>query len=107
MNTEEVTIVRIYLSEASGQLEPLIKRLHDWEKVRGMTVFRGITGYGDSGKILHARFAELALDLPIVVEFFDEPAKVKTILEHIHSNVKPHHVLWWSATTNETDATQP
>ena len=26
-------------------IDPLLKRLHDWEKVRGVTVFRGVTGF--------------------------------------------------------------
>lgn len=47
MNMTEVTMVRIYLSEKNGQLDNLVKRLHDWEKVRGVTVFRGISGYGE------------------------------------------------------------
>ena len=42
MKTTQVTVVRIYLSEKEGQLESLLRRLHDWEKVRGVTVFRGI-----------------------------------------------------------------
>ena len=39
MNMTEVTMVRIYLSEKNNQLDNLIKRLHDWEKVRGVSVF--------------------------------------------------------------------
>lgn len=100
MNLSTVTVVRIYLSESSGQLDLLLKRLHDWEKVRGVTVFRGISGYGDSGHLQSARIPEFTLDLPVVVEFFDEAEKVAAILEHIHTTVKPHHVLWWNATVN-------
>lgn len=35
MNSE-VTMVRIYLTEGEAQLKTLIKRLHDWEKLRGV-----------------------------------------------------------------------
>lgn len=101
MTTTEVTIVRIYLSESSGNLETLLKRLHDWEKVKGVTVFRGITGYGESGNEHTARFADLSLDLPIVVEFFDDPEKVATIIENIQANIKPQHMLWWNANVNQ------
>ena len=51
MKTTEVMVVRIYLSEKEGQLEILLRRLHDWEKVRGVTVFRGISGFGGSGEM--------------------------------------------------------
>ena len=50
MNMHEVTIVRIYLSEGETQLKNLMKRLRDWEKLRGLSVFRGISGYGESGR---------------------------------------------------------
>ncbi|MFV1993329.1 MAG: DUF190 domain-containing protein, partial [Acidiferrobacterales bacterium] len=45
-------MARIYLTEGEKQLNKLIKKLRDWDKIRGVTVFRGIAGYGDSG-VLH------------------------------------------------------
>ena len=50
---EEVTMVRVYLTEEEAHLKTLLKRLHDWGLVRGVTVFRGIAGFGDSG-IIHS-----------------------------------------------------
>lgn len=104
MNYHEVAIVRIYLTEGEGQLNTLMNRLHDWEKVKGVTVFRGISGYGESGVIHGARFMDLSLDLPIVVEFFDVPDKVEEILEHLSSVIKPGHMLKWSAHVNKGPA---
>ena len=100
MNTTEITMVRIYLTEGEAQLELLLKRLHDWEKVRGVTVFRGISGFGDSGKMHTAKIMDLAFHLPIVVEFFDEPAKVRQIVDHLNDTVKPAHMVMWSAHAN-------
>ena len=101
MKMVEVTIVRIYLNEENSNLESLMKRLHDWEKVRGVTVFRGISGYGASGQLHSASFVDLSLDLPLVVEFFDEPERVEKILEHLNSEIKPRHLVKWSAWVNE------
>lgn len=101
MTMTEVTMVRIYLSEKEGHLENLLKRLHDWEKVRGVTVFRGISGFGDSGQIHSGSLTDLSLDLPLVVEFFDEPLKVESILEHLNSTIKPRHMVKWNAWVNE------
>lgn len=101
MNSSEVKIVRIYLSEGHAQLENLLKRLHDWEKVRGVTVFRGIAGFGDSGKLHTSKLIDLSLDLPVVIEFFDEPSKVEAILEHLGDTIKQGHMLSWNATINE------
>lgn len=103
MNMIEVAMVRIYLSEKSSHLDNLVKRLHDWEKVRGVTVFRGISGFGDSGNVHQASLMALSLDLPIVVEFFDEPAKVEKILEHLNHEIKPRHMVKWLAWVNENE----
>ncbi|GMR16685.1 MAG: DUF190 domain-containing protein [Gammaproteobacteria bacterium] len=100
MKMHEVTIVRIYLTEGETQLKNLMKRLRDWEKLRGLTVFRGISGYGESGVIHGANIVDLSLHMPIVVEFFDEDEKINSILEHISDQIKSGHMLKWSALVN-------
>ena len=97
MKQIKVTMVRIYLTEAEGLLNPLIKRLHDWEKVRGVTVFRGISGFGKHGHMHSSTLLDMSLDLPVIVEFFDEPNKVDTILEHLSGMIKPGHIVSWQA----------
>jgi len=100
MSTTDVTVVRIYLTEGEGQLKNLIKRLHDWEKLRGLTVFRGISGYGDSGAIHGIDLIDLSLNLPLVVEFFDTPEKIEKAIEHLSEHIKPGHMLTWNASVN-------
>jgi len=97
MKEIEVTMVRIYLTEAESKLNPLIKRLHDWEKVRGVTVFRGISGFGKSGVMHSSMLLDMSLNLPVVVEFFDEPGKVATILAHLNEMIDPGHMVHWRA----------
>ncbi|MGE0371776.1 MAG: DUF190 domain-containing protein [Gammaproteobacteria bacterium] len=97
MKSIEVTVVRIYLTEAEAKLKPLVKRLHDGEKVRGVTIFRGISGFGASGIMHTASLLDLSLDLPVVVEFFDAPARVASILEHLNTMVSPGHIVHWRA----------
>ena len=92
-----VTFVRIYLSESTGLLGPIVAKLHDEERVRGVTVFRGICGFGKSGQIHSSHLLDLASDLPVVVEFFDEPGKAASIIEHLHTMVGPGHIVSWSA----------
>lgn len=89
--------VRIYLTEAEGHLDTLLKRLHDWDQVQGVTVFHGIAGFGPSGPAPSFSAARASGDLPVVVEFFDEPAKVEVILETLSHIVKPGHVVCWPA----------
>ncbi len=97
MKTQAITMVRIYLTESEAKLQALIKRLHDWEHVRGVTVFRGISGFGASGVIHTSALVDLSLDLPVVVEFFDAPERIETILSHLAEMVDPGHIVCWPA----------
>ena len=102
MRTADVTMVRIYLTEGQHQLDPLLAKLHDEEKVRGVTVFRGISGFGKSGRMHSSSLLDLSMDLPLVVEFFDEPEKVASIMEHLGGMLEPGHMVSWSAEVNES-----
>lgn len=98
MNRLDVTFVRIYLTEGEGRMQGLLQRLHDEEKVQGVTVFRGICGFGKSGKLHSSSLLDMSLDLPLVIEFYDVPSKVDTILEHIRHDIEPGHIVSWSGT---------
>jgi hypothetical protein len=100
MKFSEVTVVRIYLTETEKLLKKLLAKLHDEEKVSGVTVFRGISGFGRSGVVHSSTLLDLSLDLPVVIEFFDEPAKVKRILDHLKDILPPGHVVSWPARVN-------
>lgn len=97
---ETVTMVRLFLSEADSQLAPLLKKLHDDEKVKGVTAFRGIAGFGASGKMHSSSLLDMSLDLPIVIEFFDNPDKVTKILEHLSPQIGAGRIVHWSVQVN-------
>ncbi len=100
MNWEAITFVRVYLTEAEHKLEPLLKRLHDVEKVSGVTVFRGVTGFGSSGVMHTTSLVDLSLDLPVVVEFYDRPEKVDAIMDHLSELVEAGHIIRVQAERN-------
>lgn len=100
MIESDVTVVRIYLHEAKGQMDELLEYLHDDSKVRGVTVFRGITGFGVSGKYHSSSLIDMSLDLPIVIEFFDTAEKVKNIIEYLNKKIEPGHIVYWPAKIN-------
>lgn len=97
MKHNDVVMVRIYLTEGEHLMKKLLARLHDEDKVQGVTVFRGISGFGRSGKVHSATLLDLSLDLPLVIEFFDTPDKVKRILTHLKDVLPPGHVVSWPA----------
>jgi len=96
MNFRLVTIVRVYLTDHSAQLDPLLRRLHDWERVRGVTVFHGAAGFGENSGTGSVKLTAQPLHTPVVVEFFDIPEKISAVLEHISINIKPRHMVWWN-----------
>ena len=100
MTETDVTMVRVYLHEAKSHLSELLAYLHDESKVQGVTVFRGITGFGSSGEYHSSSLIDMSLDLPVVIEFFDEPAKVKSIIQYLNTHIKPGHLVSWSASIN-------
>jgi len=101
MKHHDVTMVRIYCTEGEHLMKQLLARLHDEEKVWGVTVFRGISGFGKSGKMHSSDLIDLALDLPLAIEFFDEPGKIRRILVHFKDILQPGHVISWPAQVND------
>lgn len=100
MSITDVIIVRIYLHEAESQMKELMQYLHDESKVKGVTVFRGITGFGVSGEYHSSKLIDMSLDLPVVIEFFDEPEKIGNILVELDKKIKPGHIVHWPAKIN-------
>lgn len=93
----EITVVRVYLTEQEGLLNDLLRFLHDEARVRGVTVFRGITGFGASGAMHGGDLLDLSLNLPLVVEFFDAVARVDALLPQLADLVPAAHVIRWPA----------
>ncbi len=103
MTERPVTMVRVYLTEGDHQLRALLDCLHDELKVSGVTVLRGIAGFGASGRMHTSSLLDISLDLPLVVEFYDTPDKVGPALNRIHDYVGTGHVVTWSAALNMGD----
>lgn len=98
MKARNAMMVRVYLTEGEQRINDLLKLLRDWEHVRGVTVFRGIAGYGRSGRVHDAGLLDLSADLPLVLEFFDEPERVEHTIRDLNEIVAPGHVVTWPVT---------
>lgn len=99
---KQMTMVRIYIHENEhGRrkllLNEVLNILHDQHRVKGVTVFRGIAGFGDDGEVHAADLLRLNVDLPEVIEFFDEPDVVAAVLELLNDIVPEGHIITWSA----------
>ncbi len=80
----ERVLMRIHIGERDKfKGEPLywaIVQLLRRRHYAGATVTRGIMGYGASSRVHSAKFLELSLDLPIVVECVETEEKINEIL---------------------------
>jgi len=92
--------MRVYVTEGEGKLKELLDFLHEKEAVRGVTVFRGIAGFGPTGVVHLSSLTDLSLDLPLVIELFDEPNKMSQLMDKISTMVKPGHIVMWPAKMN-------
>ncbi len=84
--------MRIFFGEDDKyEGKPLYKHLVEFCKTKGIagvTVFRGILGYGKSSVLHKASPFKLSSDLPIVVEIIDCPEKIDQLLPEIAQMVK-------------------
>lgn len=101
MKTIDVLMVRIYITESSHLLEQILTWLRNEAKVRGVSVFRAIGGFGESGQHTTS-LIDLSLNLPLVIEFFDEDQnKIDKVLTHLATLVKHEHIVLWQAKAND------
>ena len=100
MKTETVTMVRVYCSDRDDVHREIIDLLHRDHRVAGVTAFRGIAGFGQSGRLHEAGLLDLSLDRPIVIEFFARPERVEGIVHLLNDKLGPGHVVCWPATAN-------
>lgn len=95
--------VRIYLSESDTRnnhnlMQEIFRRLHDQHKIHGVTVFRGIAGFGRHGQVHSADLLRLNANLPLVIEFFDDPPAVDEVLSWLTEVVPLGHITIWDGT---------
>jgi uncharacterized protein len=105
----DILVVRIYLSEADhGRRRTLMQEvltlLKDRHAVQGVTVFRGIAGLGAGGEVRADDILRLNVDLPLVIEFFDEPKVAEAAIHLLDDLVPGGHIVSWPAQRYGTTA---
>ncbi len=93
----KLTVARIYVTEGQHVHEKIFERLHDEHKVKGVTMFRGVAGFGESGETHSSSLLDMSFDMPVVVEFFDEDARVREALESLSDLTSSCRVITFAA----------
>ncbi len=89
---EETTaiLLRIFVGESDRvEGKPLYQYLTEYLKENnysGVTVLRGITGYGHASKIHTANILSLSSDLPIVIEIVDYENRINELKDYLDRN---------------------
>jgi PII-like signaling protein len=78
------TRIVVFLSEDDrsghhGLHETLLNRARE-DGLAGATVWRGIEGFGASGRIRTSRFPDAMIGLPVTVELIDTPERIEAFL---------------------------
>jgi PII-like signaling protein len=83
----ERVLMRIHIGERDRhEGKPLYEAIVNLLRTRGYagaTVFRGVMGFGASGRISADRMELLAFDLPLVIECVETQEKIEAILPEI------------------------
>jgi PII-like signaling protein len=98
MKTKDVMAARIYLTEASPLVNEVLLYLNQKANIRGISIFRAISGFGDSGHH-SSSFLDLSLELPIAIDFVDSKEKMLSAIEHLSTVVKAEHIIFWDVKT--------
>lgn len=92
MSESPHSILKIYASTTDKfgsklLYEYLVNKAKD-EGISGVTVHRGIMGYGKSSKISTSRFWELTEKLPVIIEMVDASSKLMAFYQKIEDTLK-------------------
>jgi PII-like signaling protein len=93
MNTSENSVLKFYASNTDKigfeLLYEYLVVLARKNGIAGVTVYRGIMGYGQSStQISSSRFWELTEKLPVVIEMIDKTEVLNVFYKSIESNLK-------------------
>ena len=87
----EALLVRIYIGESDTHdgrplYDAIVRRLRE-HGIRGVSVFRGIEGFGRSSRVHTTRILALSEDLPILIEAVDATDAIRAVLPELETMV--------------------
>lgn len=98
--SREITIARVYTLEGHDHLNQILDILRNEENILGATVTRGIAGFGHSKEIHTSTLLNLSLELPLIVEFYDEKEKVLRAIDKLKQRLELKHIISWPASAH-------
>lgn len=85
--TGERTLMRIFIGESDKYhgrpLYEVLVELFRKKGFAGVTVLRGIAGFGSTSRVKTEKVLRLSMDLPIVIEVVDQEADIQAVLPEL------------------------
>lgn len=85
MNTKEMTLLRIFISESERiKNSPAFEAIVSMAKeagIGGVTVLKGVMGYGSHRVIHSSKILDLSTDLPVIIEAVDSSEAIEKFVE--------------------------
>lgn len=92
MKTSESSLLKIYASSTDKIGSKLLYEFVVYSAkeygILGVTVYRGIMGYGTSSKISSSKFWELTEKLPVMIELIDTTEKLEGFYSQIEDQLQ-------------------
>lgn len=89
IDERQAALCRIFISEEDkSEGRPLVERIVDLAReheMAGVTVLKGVLGYGAKKHIHTAKLLRLSEDLPIVIEIIDRPEVIGNFIPLVES----------------------
>jgi len=92
---QKVTLVRVYTDDNKGHISTMLDKLHNRGDVIGTTIFRGVAGFGDQGRIHQSSLLDLSGHLPVVIEFYHKSDKSDELINFVHEQISNAHIISW------------
>ena len=89
---EDALLLRIFIGESDHYhgkplYEQIVLKARELN-LAGSTVLKGVMGFGADSRIHTAKFLELSVDLPMVIEIVDTEENINKLMPFIDENVK-------------------
>jgi uncharacterized protein len=88
---EEASLLRIFIGESDRHghhplYEAIVLKARE-TGLAGVTVLRGVMGFGKNSVIHTAKILRLSEDLPMVIEIVDSPEKIQNFLPQLEGMI--------------------
>ncbi len=92
LEEQEAALCRIFIGEEDkADHHPLVEKIVDLARTRGIkgvTVLKGILGFGHHKHLHAAKVLRLSEDLPLVIEIVDQAEAIETFLTEVQPLIK-------------------